>query len=177
MVKLGINNQKKIEIVDINKIIISNLPIFKKQNFVFLEDLGEGGFGRVQKAFLKTEGTYVALKFYKIKEEQTETEVLDEISLEDHLLRKVDSILQKDKQLCFFKYYGIFRNSKPKKGDFPVILQMKSGTISLVDMLKAGKLYDADEIIWILRVLVKGFLTLQENFIAHRDIKPDNIIL
>ena len=54
---------------------------------------------------------------------------------------------------------------------------MENGVATLDDILYVGKKYDCEELIFILRSLIKGFSILQRNGIAHRDIKPLNIIL
>ena len=54
---------------------------------------------------------------------------------------------------------------------------MESGRVSLEDILKAGKKYKLSELMYVHRKMTEGFLFLEENGIANRDVKPGNIIL
>ena len=117
-----------------------------------METLGKGSFGRVQRAFLKPEGEYVALKFYEENENNTKEEALSDIEDEDYLLKNLERIRENNKDL-FLKYYGIFKNPNPANGEASIILQMQSGNISLQDLLNAGKKFPISNIFSIMRNL------------------------
>ena len=70
------------------------LPIFDPSAVFFLDVLGEGGFGVVQKAYDKIADEFIALKkFKKIPEEAAERKrFLEEIMVEDALLQNVEKI-------------------------------------------------------------------------------------
>jgi len=54
---------------------------------------------------------------------------------------------------------------------------MESGTTTLANLLKGGKIYSCDEALYVLSKLVKQFSIFQENKIANGDVKASNIIL
>ena len=54
---------------------------------------------------------------------------------------------------------------------------MENGRVTLEDILKAGKMYPCEELLYVLREIVEAFVILEENGIAHRDVKTSNIIL
>ena len=144
--------------------------------FIF-EELGEGGFGLVKKAYHKRAEKYVAMKFLNEKMAKSEkfNEFFIQQKLEDHLLRKIEEINIKHNNVFFLKYDGAFKD--PSGNMDALVLQMESGIATLADLLKAGKVYDNDELLYVLYGLIQGFTILQMNGISHRDVKPENIVL
>ena len=96
--------------------------------------------------------------------------------VEDNMLQAIENIRsnRKENEPYFLKYYGVFRNIEDPDS---FILQMENGRVSLDDILRAGKKYTCEELIYVHRKLAEGFAILQENGIANRDVKPGNIIL
>ena len=150
----------------------NRLTKFDDSKIFWLETLGKGGFGTVEKAYDKLEKIFIAIKKIQISEDITK---LNQIILEDDLLKFVEEIRKKKLRHnhYFIKYYGVFS----EKNEKAVILKMENGSTTLGNILKAGKTYPCDELLYVLRKLVKGFAKLEENGIANRDVKPDNIIL
>lgn len=143
-----------------------------------LEVLGKGGFGLVQKSYNKKLGKYIALKYFINNEEEDEQEQIEQIQFEDHLLKAIENISENSKNIHFLRYYGVFENLDSKKPESSsLILQMESGISTLDDILRAGKVYSYPELLYIIRLLIKGFSILQQNCIAQRDVKTENIIL
>ena len=154
---------------------ISENQNFKKEDMVFLEILGEGGFGMVQKVYYKRTDKYK--KFMALKTFKNENEAfIAQIKLEDNLLKKVEEIRNNGNYDYFLEYYGICKHQQEKNKD-SLFLLMESGICTLDDILKSGKIYQYDEILYVLRTLVKAFAVLQSNGIANRDLKAENIIL
>ena len=58
-----------------------------------------------------------------------------------------------------------------------MILKMESGSATLDNILEAGKVFTCAELVYVQRKIVEGFAILQENGIANRDVKPQNIVL
>jgi len=96
--------------------------------------------------------------------------------LEDELLSKIENIRtsQPEYYEYFLKYNGVFMNPKEKNA---LVLEMESGCCALANILEAGKVYTCGELLYVLPKLVEGFSILEENGIANRDVKPENIIL
>jgi len=135
-----------------------------------LEKLGEGGSGTVNKAYDTIKNVFLAIKSYK---KQTD---LEQLILEDDLLQKVEEIRKNEPKYkeYFLKYYGTFKS--PKEQD-ALELMMENGCATLNDILEAGKVYTCSELLYVLPKLIKAFTLLEQNGIANRDVKPQNIIL
>jgi len=158
------------EILKNKKFDLKNLPEFNYSDIVLLENLGEGGFGCVKKVYHKRMETYVAIKQFKNSEVS-----MKELQLEHYLFSIVEELSKKkNNHMYFLKYYGSFWDRKSPNS---IILMMEDGKCSLGDILRAGKVYSCSEIFYVLKNLINAFALLEEKGIAHRDIKPDNIIL
>ena len=68
----------------------SKLPVFDESVVFFLETLGKGGFGIVQKAYDKSRNEFIAIKRFKDVSDSSDS--LEQILLEDALLQKVEQI-------------------------------------------------------------------------------------
>ena len=92
------------------------LPILDESKVFWLEKLGEGGFGVVQKAYDKTKNEFIALKKFKNKDTFTQ-ENIEAIMLEDNVLRSVEKIRtsQQENHKYFLKYDGVFKSAKDSK--------------------------------------------------------------
>ena len=148
------------------------LPLFKADDVVMLETLGEGGFGIVKKAYHKRIQKYLALKSFKTQDDES----LNQIILEDDVLAKVEEIRKKSGAYDnFLEYYRAFKKDEqiPKS----LLLQMENGMCTLDDILKMGKTYLCEDLLGVLSNLVKGFVILENNGIANRDVKAQNVIL
>ena len=111
-------------------------------------------------------------EFFAIKRFPNTQVEWSEIMLEHDMLLSIEKIRssRKENEEYFLKYGGVFR----EEGDPNcLILQMESGRFSLDNILKAEKSYTYTELMHIHRKLTEGFLLLQEEGIAHRDVKPE----
>ena len=144
------------------------METLKKDDLVGLENLGKGASGFVDKFYHKRFECFVAIKSFQKNS-------IKALLSEHDLLNRVEEISQlEDKNNKYFlKYYGIFKNTD----SYEKILMMETGICSLDDVLKAGKIYTCEELLFVLQNLVEGYYHLQKNGIANRDIKPKNIIL
>ena len=155
---------------------VLQLPIFDESNLFFLEALGEGGSGSVQKAYDKKQNEFIAIKKFNDFQE-IDKEKWEEIIMEDDMLHAIEIIRsnRKENEQYFLKYDGVFR--KAGNDDKSLILRMENGLASMEDVLRAGKKYSCAELIYVHRKITEGFALLQENGISNRDVKPANIIL
>ena len=149
---------------------------FDFSNVFLLERLGQGGFGWVEKGYIRITNEFIALKQFKNKEGCTEEKKAEAIMLENGILQLVEEIRNRKKkyQKYFLKYHGVFRSGKDSKD---LVLLMENGRVTLEDILKAGKIYSCEELMYVLRKIVKAFVILEKNGIANRDVKAGNIIL
>jgi len=150
---------------------VSQMEVFDRDTsdiFLF-EKLGHGGSGRVKKGFSRTIGDFLALKYFKNEEFESH------IKFEDILLSTIEECRQKNPKISefFLAYHGLYK----EKCSDSLIMIMQNGMVSFDKILKSGKVYKMQELIYVLRKLVRGFAILQENGIVNRDVKPENIIL
>lgn len=149
------------------------MPSFDESVVFFLENLGEGGFATVQKAYDKQRNEFIAIKRFK---KALKLHALEQIMLEDDLLRRVEAIRLNEEEFneYFLKYDGVFKDPRNPDG---LILKMESGCANLENLLEAGKRYSCAELCYVLRKIVEAFAVLEEHGIANRDVKGRNIIL
>ena len=146
------------------------IPIFLYKDVILFEVLGKGGFGTVSKAYDKKSSGFIALKSFK---ENLTTREIDQIMVEDSLLQRIEDINKKQNNI-FLNYYGVFCDPAH---DATLLLKMESGVATLKNILSAGKTYNKQELFYVMKILIKQFAVLQENGIANRDVKPENVIL
>lgn len=153
---------------------ISQITKFNNERIYWLDVLGEGSFGMVKKAYDVKVNGFIAVKFQDTRKNPEES--FEQIILEDHLLQTVEEIRKKDVQAkeYLLKYDGIFSDSDAPE---TLIMQMESGCATVYDLLLAGKKYTCEEMMYLVPKITQGFLKLEENGIANRDVKPQNIIL
>ena len=143
------------------------IPIFKYEGIKMLELLGEGGFGKVFRAYNISLNKFIAIKHFKNPTVKT----YNNIRHEDSILNEVEKVNNMNN---FLKYEGIFRDEMMTNN---YILVMESGEINLKEILRVRKKYELNNVIYIFRSLAHGLLLLEQNGIASRDIKPENVIL
>ena len=154
----------------VDKIKIEEIPTLEEEDYNYLEVLGEGGFGLVRKTHNKRTNTFLAFKYYPIKENTDYEEILADILAEDFILKQVDRI-QHPKLL---RYYGLRRD--PKKHN-NIVLIMESGITSIGDLIQVGIRFSQEEVLYFLNEVVEQLVLLQAYGVCNRDIKPANIII
>ena len=150
--------------------------IFDESKIFWLENLGEGGFGSVRKAYNKRKNEFIAVKTFK-NLEKLPPKMYNKIILEEaRLLQSIEKIrlMKIDNYQYFLKFYGLYRNSAKTN---TLILNMESGIATLEDVLRAGKKYPLSELLYVIKRITEALFLLEENGIANRDVKPSNIIL
>ena len=74
-----------------NKFKLCNIPILDTSQLFWLEDLGEGGFGLVKKAYDKIKCEFIALKKFKKLEKQNSSEnIFQQILKEDQIFSIIE---------------------------------------------------------------------------------------
>ena len=135
-----------------------------------IDIIRNNGFGVISKAYHRKLENYVSLKSFNLHLHSSEA--FDQVKLEDALLSKIQQINVNNSSF-FPHYYGVYQGNVNET----LLLQYESGLATLDDILRAGKVYDCDELLYVLKRLVTGLAILQDNGIANRDIKTSNIIL
>ena len=177
----GVFHSERQTIICNNKLTdpVNNLSAFDHSAIYKLEELGEGGFANVQKAYDKRQNEFIAIKKFKRDAfgQEESNKLLEEIMLEDALLQTVEKIRMNDSKCTsyFLKYDGVFKDGNDDETS--LLLKMESGCATLDNILEAGKKFLCAELLYVLRKLTEGFAKLEENGIANRDVKSKNIIL
>ena len=176
---------KSHQYVDVNCLILDsdhnmkNLKFEISQQFILkqydsteifkLNPLGKGGSATVTQAYHIRKEKFIAIK-------QFNTESQEKIKFEHFLLSEIETLRQTQYSPYFLEYYGVFKDPN-STADQVLLLEMESGLSTLDHILSGGKQYSCSEILFVLKNLVDGFAILQQNGIAHRDLKESNIVL
>ena len=148
---------------------ISNIPSFEETDYNFIRPIGEGTYGEVYLVENNETSEQFALKkivcrdYNELIKHKNELELIFSVRHENIL------------NLCgiSFKYLDETTSA------IYVLMELAHNdwNMEIKRRIIAKKYYKEKEIIDILKQIIKGFLFLQEKNIAHRDIKPQNILL
>ena len=147
----------------------TNIPSFQESDYNYIRPIGEGTYGVVYLVQNNENDEQFALKkivcrdYNELIKHKNELELMYSVKHENIL------------KICGlqFKYLdetttAIYVLMELAKDDWNNEIKRR---------MIAKKYYKEKEIVEILKQIIKGFLFLQENNIAHRDIKPQNILL
>ena len=147
----------------------SNIPPFNETDYNYLKPIGEGTYGIVY--LVENNETHEQFALKKIVCRDYNELIKHKNELELIYSVKHENILK----ICgiHYKYLdettsSIFVLMELAKNDWNMEIKRR---------IIAKKYYKENEIVDILKQIIKGFLFLQEKSIAHRDIKPQNILL
>lgn len=132
------------------------------ENYVVLEHIGEGSFGKVYKARRKNTGFTVAMKFIT----KTNKNMKDLKSLRQEI-----GILKKLNHENIILMYDAFETER----EFCVVTEYAPG--ELFAILQDDQTLPEATIQTIAKQLVKALHYLHSNRIIHRDMKPQNVLL
>ena len=145
------------------------IPSFKIENYVFKNPIGEGSFGKIyliQKE--KTHEKYALKKIIchdltEIKQFQKEFELVYS-KVHDNIM-KIYNIEYKCLDSTTYSIYVLME------------LAISDWNTEIKRRQKKREYYTENEIVKILHQILNALIYLEENGIAHRDIKPQNILI
>ena len=147
----------------------TNIPSFQESDYNYIRPIGEGTYGIVYLVQNNKNDEQFALKKIVCRDYNELIKHKNELELIYSF--KHENILK----ICGlqFKYLdetttALYVLMELAKDDWNTEIKRR---------MMAKKYYKEKEIVEILKQIIKGFLFLQENNIAHRDIKPQNILL
>ena len=140
---------------------------FRKKGYKIIKELGNGGFGKVNKVLSKFDN-----KYYAMKEILLQGKTLDEINN----IKKEANTLSKFDCDNIVKYYDSFKD----KDKYYILMEYCDGQ-NLKDYIEECKKNDIlieENIIYnIIKQICLGIKKIHEMNIVHRDIKPENIFI
>jgi hypothetical protein len=148
---------------------ISNIPSFQETDYNYIRSIGEGSYGMVYLAENIQTSEQFALKkivcrdYNELIKHKNELELIYSVKHE-HIL----------------SLNGIsFRYLDETTSAIYVLMELAQNdwNMEIKRRIIAKKFYKENELIDILNQIIEGLLFLQEKNIAHRDIKPQNILL
>ena len=131
-------------------------------NYIVLEHIGEGSFGKVYKARRKNTGLTVAMKFIT-KHGKSEKDIRN--------LRQEIGILRKLNHENIILMFDAFETDR----EFCVVTEYAQG--ELFDILQDDQSLPENTVQQIAKQLVKALHYLHSNRIIHRDMKPQNVLI
>jgi len=135
--------------------------------YKFIEELGKGGFGKVNKVLNLSNNKYYAMKVIPIKGE-TEKKIQS--------LEKEVEILSKFNCDNIVKYYG----SSKDDDNIYILMEYCDGDNlrNFIDKnIKDQTLIQEDTLKNIVKQICKGIKEIHDKNIVHRDLKPENIFI
>ena len=147
----------------------TKIPIINETDYTFIDEIGEGIYGEVYLVKNNSTNEQYAMKkiicrdYNELIKHKSELELLFNI--------KHDNILE---------ILGIeFKSLDETTGLIYILMELAytDWNKEIKRRILAKKYYKENELIDLLKQIIKGFLFLQKKNIAHRDIKPQNILL
>ena len=157
----------------INPNIIEPDENFNPEDFIINKQVGEGTFGKIYSTtWIKNNLSYALKKIISPSNEE-----LKNIRTEYEL---VINFIKKTKCEGIIKIYGA-ESKKLEEGNYGFFVLMELASIDWEKEIKkryeTKNFYTEGQLLNILKSLIKTLSKLQQNKIAHRDIKPQNILI
>ena len=147
----------------------TKIPIFNESDYSFINEIGEGTYGDVYLVENNSTNEQYAMKKIICRD-------YNELVKHKNELELVFSVRHEN----ILKLLGIkFKYLDETTGLIYVLMELAytDWNKEIKRRILAKKYYSENELIDILKQIIKGFLFLEKKHIAHRDIKPQNILL
>jgi len=147
----------------------TNIPLIQENDYNYIRPIGEGTYGVVY--LVQNNETYEQFALKKIV-----CRDYNELIKHKNELELIYSVNHEN----ILKILGMqFKYLDETTSAIYVLMELATNDWNkeIKRRMLAKKYYKENEIVEILKQILKGFLFLQENDIAHRDIKPQNILL
>ena len=146
--------------------IITQQEFYKRYSYNSTSDLlGEGGCGKVFRAWDSVEDTEVALKIQPVKSDYPDLRLVNEVEAAAKLHHP---------NVAKYKHCYTLADNLTGEIDVAVMSYYKDG--SLDNLIKSENLTNAQRYD-ILIQLLEGIAYLHKNGVIHRDLKPQNILI
>ena len=147
----------------------TKIPIFSESDFTFINKIGEGTYGDVYLVENNTTNEQYAMKKIICRD-------YNELIKHKNELELIFSLRHEN----ILTLLGIqFKYLDETTGLIYVLMELACSDWNkeIKRRILAKKYFKENELINILKQIIKGFLFLEKKHIAHRDIKPQNILL
>ena len=146
----------------------SQIPFFEIDDFKFIKIIGEGSYGKIYLILNLTNKTQFALK-------KIICHTIEEVSM----FQKEFELIYKKVHSNIMKIYNIeYKCLDCTTYSIYVLMELAQCDWNTEIKIRNKKMlyYTENEIVCILKQLIKALFYLNKNNIAHRDIKPQNIL-
>jgi len=146
----------------------SQIPFFEIDDFKFIKIIGEGSYGKIYLIHNLTNKTQFALK-------KIICHTIEEVSM----FQKEFELIYKKVHSNIMKIYNIeYKCLDCTTYSIYVLMELAQYDWNTEIKIRNKKMlyYTENEIVCILKQLIKALFYLNKNNIAHRDIKPQNIL-
>lgn len=142
-------------------------------SFQRTKNLGKGSYGSVYQIENKEKNIKLALKVLELVNGADEKYITREIEILE-LIKK-----EKIKPECFSYYKGYYIVQEHERKSYNIVMDLKSSNLrNLIENAKKNKEIISVKVIYsIFKQLIGTMAYLESLDIAHRDLKPDNILI
>ena len=145
---------------------------FNPNDFIYINIIGEGEFGKIYLAQNKTDNQYYAMKIevFKRREEAKKSQMITKI---------IKDFLQKTNSQGVIKIYGDICLKNNDLFNYYVLMERAERDMEQELIIRCinNQFYNERDITNVLCQLILTLSEMQKNHIAQRDIKPQNIVI
>ena len=145
------------------------IPQFEEDDYIYIDSIGEGSFGTIFEVEEKKTGKKFAIKKIICKDMQELIKQKEQMELAYNIEHENIMKIIKIKIKCLdFTTYSINELME---------LAISDWNQEILNKIKSKNYYNEKELINITKQIINGLLFLKSKNIAHRDIKPQNILI